>query len=249
MNEQERKSKAKKVFWWTCCITVFLVIIFSSFLGEWLHIKSLSSAFVVPQMIAGVYAGNFVCRKRGLSLEKHTVAPLAYISKTNDLYNEKTEFEVRSILPNKPVTWLSIVVSALLTSAMAICLAMSPPRHLSDIFSALLMLLVLVSCACLTAYLFKTRDTGRLIISIEDQQLSTTVLGFKTSVPWGKVNSCQVIDSKGVWGQDTSRIQFLDVEGKVLTTVWLMSMKLEDKAAFLNYLNERFAPEPNRVLD
>jgi len=244
MSEQERKAKAKSVFWWTYVITIFSVIILSSFLADWLHRQSLAGGFGVPAIVAGVYAGIFVCRKRGLSLEEQQVTQLE-LQKTEVFDEPHSPAEIRLPPMGKNTLW-GLIALCCVGLLMSI-LFFTDKGSLYVRFFGLFM-----SCGslCLFFTLIKNRYEPSLLITKNSPTFSQySWLQQKIVIHWNQVACCKVIDAKGVWGQDTSRVQFLDAQGKVLTTVWLMSMKSEDKAAFLNSLNERFTPEPNRVLD
>ncbi len=216
MNEQERKSKAKKVFWWTYCITVFLVIVFSSFLGEWLHIKLLSSAFVVPQMIAGGYAGAFTCRKAGVSAEEKQITQLTPHTLTYSP-ETKSNFEIRLAPMDKQTFWF-VIGCVLVLFAFVVPLSIFETKNWFFHLFGFAMTIAGLFTLCAT---LKNRYEPTLLVQSHSPTFSqySWQEGKKRTVHWNQVASCKIIESKGVWGQDTSCVSFLDASKKALATV------------------------------
>lgn len=247
MDEQERKAKAKSTFWWTYFITIFSVIILSSFLADWLHMKSLSSAFGVPSMVAGVYLGVFVCRKRGLSSEEQKVTLLEpqKVESRDDSDKSNPNFEIL-LPPMDKATFWSLTTLCLVGMLMGLALGLdkgSLYQHGMAIFmgfgGSILLLILVVN-----------RHQPSLHIRRNSPTFSrySWLQGPSKTIAWNQIASGQIIESTGLWGQDTSRVVFFNSKRQLITTIWCVSMKPEEKAAFLDYINQRFTP-PNRVLD
>ncbi len=239
MNTQQRKLRAKSVFWWSfglCYFALFALTLLAT--RNWRSDYINGGTFGVLNAFVSYIVATIVCRKRGVSLEEQKTTKLFRAASTEDSQNH---LEMRSLPMDKTTMQCGVLGGLFMASILAAVFFGIPTKQQEGRAIGFVFVAAFLFGAF---YIYKKRDATSLLVEADNQQISANnQWGIRKTVKWSEIARCEMSEGKYVLGQEYLLVLFYSKFNTSLLTVTLLAATPEERTSFKQFLLQRFTPE------